>query len=88
MSTNKTTKACNTLRSTKARKATKACTMTTQCKKQKTTKLHNKLVSTAMKAGITDNHELTTLFHALTSHDKLRGVKRSITVSAPTYVGV
>jgi len=47
-----------------------------------TNKVHAGAVKLAIQNGITDNADLITCFKALTSADKLRGVKRSITVAS------
>lgn len=43
------------------------------------------VVKAAMRAGFTNNEALVSLFESLSCADKLRGVKRSITVNAPSY---
>ena len=43
--------------------------------------IHAGSVKLALNNGITSNEELVSIFKALTSSDKLRGVKRSITVA-------
>ena len=48
----------------------------------KTSELHRNLVSIAVKAGLEDNSDLVELYQELTSSDKLRGVKASITIGA------
>lgn len=47
--------------------------------------LQQKLVKTLLKAGVTDNCDIVTVLRPLCNHDKLRGVKRSITVSSKGY---
>ena len=54
----------------------------TQTQTHKTSELHRNLVNTAVKAGLEDNSDLSELFGELTSSDKLRGVKASITIGA------
>jgi hypothetical protein len=46
--------------------------------------VHIGIVHYLLRIGITDNKDITQVIKPLLSHDKLRGVKRSITVSSDT----